>query len=194
METRIYDKKQSDSKSGSRACLTEGELDRLDKLYHSGKLKTEAKNALKCFLFCCETGLRYVDARDLKHYDVYYQMLDGKIQTTIRIIQNKIQKHVVIPLTDKACTFVDKGAQYQKVFRFPTLQVMNWHLCAIAKLAWIDKPVTFHVSRQTFMKRCLSIGMPAELVADLLGHTPARTTKVYAVSNGNAIERRLQCL
>ena len=191
MTTQIYEKKPSDRKSGSRTFLTEGELDRLDKLYHSGKLKTEAKNTLACFLFCCETGLRYVDARDLKHFDVYYQMLDGKIQTTIRIIQNKIQGHVVIPLTDKACTFVDKGAQYQKVFRFPTLQVMNWHLCAIAKLAWIDKPVTFHVARQTFMKRCISIGMPLELISAILGHTSVRTTKVYVAYNGTTMERRL---
>ena len=191
MTTQKYNKNRLNRKSVSRTYLTEGEIDRLDKLYHSGKLKTEAKNALKCFLFCCETGLRYCDARDLKHYDVYYQVVNGKTVASIMIIQDKIQKHLVIPLTDKACKLVDKGPQYQKVFRFPAIQVMNWHLCAIAKLAWIDKPVTFHVARQTFMSRCLSIGIPAEIVSDLLGHTPVKTTKVYAVSNGNTMERRL---
>jgi site-specific recombinase XerD len=48
------------------------------------------------------------------------------------------------------------------------------------EIAGINKELSFHCARHTFATVALTIGIPVEVVADLLGHENLQTTKIYA--------------
>jgi site-specific recombinase XerD len=48
------------------------------------------------------------------------------------------------------------------------------------KEAKINKYMTFHCSRHTFAINSIVLGIPIEVVSDLLGHSDLRTTQIYA--------------
>lgn len=165
---------------GKRDFLTLDELTVLENLYHANTLKTGVQNALKVFLFFCYSGLRYRDAKKLKMADLITEKYNGKDEVIIRIKQNKTGDWVSIPLPGKALKMIGERFNNQTVMNVPCGQVLNRHLKTIADKAGIKKNITFHVARHTFATCGISLGIPVEVISNLLGHTNLRTTMIYA--------------
>jgi len=96
---------------GDRQFLTMEELIVLEELLNGNKLKTNKKNVLKYFLFCCYTGLRFQDLQELRYKDV-------KESSSISVQMIKTKEFVKIPLTEKAKKLIPTGGfDNQKVFK-----------------------------------------------------------------------------
>lgn len=158
---------------GDRQFLNMQELNNLDGLFTSGKLKANKANVLRYFLFCCYTGLRYQDIKELRFKDI-------KEGNSISIQMIKTKEFVKIPLTDKAKKLIP-GCSFdnQKVFKVFTDQPTNRYLKDIIEEAEIKKHISFHCSRHTFATVSKSLGISYDVISKILGHTNLKTTKIY---------------
>lgn len=158
-----------------RACLTVAEIKKLE--------KTKCKHELtkKAFLFSCYTGLRLSDIETLKwehirKQDNYYMLVK---------IQIKTNNEVRVPLSKQAIDilkWIKENNQYKGDFIFPLYSrtiiysdLRNW-----AKCANIEKHITFHVSRVTFVTLSISAGTNLYVISKLCGHKDIKTTQIYA--------------
>lgn len=136
------------------------------------------------FVFCCYTGLAYVDVIKLTP-DNIVEMDKGEFW--VRTFRQKTEAPVNMPLLPKAMEIIRK---YKGNIRseasgtiFPVIsnQKVNAYLKEIADLCGIKKNITFHLARHTFATTVtLSNGVPIETVSRMLGHTKIATTQIYA--------------
>ena len=170
---------------GNREFLRKDELAKLQKLYNIGQLKTNKANVLRYFLFCCYTGLRYQDIKNLKFGDI-------QNNSAISLIMGKTKKPVYIPLIDKAKNLLpDTGFNNQKVFRVLTDQPTNRYLKDIMKAVQINKNISFHCSRHTFATVAKSMGISYDVINAMLGHTDLKTTKIYTKYENEYLEKEM---
>jgi len=136
------------------------------------------------FLFCCYTGLAYVDIKQLKSTDISIG-IDG--EDWIFTERQKTDVETRIPLLPIAKGLVEKYKKHPeceikgKVLPVPSNQKTNAYLKEIADLCGITKTLTSHIARHTFATTItLSNGVPIETVSKMLGHKNLRTTQHYA--------------
>ena len=164
-----------------RRWISNDELERI----MQADMKHASRNFTKdMFVFACFTGISYVDLYHLKHSDIQKQE-DG----SLIIILKRQKTNVVscIPLLPVAQAILDRYRDSRfsgyggKVFRMQTLTGMDAHLKQIAKVAKVDKRLTFHMGRHTFSTTvCLSQGISIETLSRMLGHSSISTTQIYA--------------
>lgn len=126
------------------------------------------------FLFACFTGLRLNDVRTLT-----WDKIENDV---IMLKQHKTKQLVQIPISKNAARFMPPKTGPRVFMDFPTCE--TWYGKKIkqwAKLAGIEKNVSFHVSRHTFATLALNSGDGQDLftVSKLLGHTKITTTQIY---------------
>lgn len=137
------------------------------------------RTAKYIFLFCCETGLRYSDAMDLR-----WEHIDEKM-SAISKVQIKTEREVFIPISNqaKAIMIMYKSEHMDsKGYVFPRIdnQVMNRHLKEIAQMAEIKKNLTTHVARHTFATLLGATGVvSAFTLSELMGHSDIGMTQRY---------------
>lgn len=136
------------------------------------------------FVFCCYTGLAYVDVNQLRRNQIILgidgnQWIDSKRQKTDSSIR--------LPLLPKAKEIMDSYENdyvcKEVGFVLPVLsnQKMNAYLKEIADICGIQIKLTFHIARHTFATTVtLSKGVPLETVSKMLGHKSLRQTQHYA--------------
>lgn len=137
------------------------------------------------FLFCCFTGLAYVDMEKLKQEDIFVGVDGNK---WINCIRQKSKCNARIPLLPAAEKILDKYAkdnqladERDKVLPVKSNQKMNAYLKEIADLCGIKKKLTTHIARHTFATTVtLSNNIPIETVSKMLGHQKISTTQIYA--------------
>jgi site-specific recombinase XerD len=123
------------------------------------------------FILSCYTGLRF---SDVKKFDKKKSItVNNKIKRII-LGTTKTDEIVSIKVTDKIQRILDK-IDKPLLSNFNT----NDHLKTVGKLAEIDQPLNFHLSRHSFAVNSASLGMPIEAVQALLGHRDIRTTAIY---------------
>ncbi len=167
---------------GNRSFLSSEELSKLVELYSLGELTANKQNVLQYFLFCCFTGLRYSDIKDLRFKDIY-QASDGanKKVSIISIDMHKTGKPVRIPMLSDALKLMpETGLDNQKVFRVFANQPTNRYLKEIMEKKEIFKEISFHCARHTFATVALSSGIRIDIIGEILGHRDLKTTKIYA--------------
>lgn len=72
---------------------------------------------------------------------------------------------------------------------------INYALKIIARHCKIDKAISFHQSRHTFVSQlCLSQGVPIESVSRMMGHRNIQTTQRYARVNNEKIGNDMKAL
>ena len=134
-------------------------------------------HSLRIFLFCCYTGLRYRDAHNLMHYDIY----DDNNTYYIYKQAEKNREVIMIPLPDEAVRLYKLYIHEDgRIFYPQRNQVINRNLKHIGFLLKIKKPLTMHVARHTYATLLLNAGVNIEVVSELLGHKKLSTTKIYA--------------
>ena len=161
-----------------RAYLTIDELERLaNKEFSSERLE----RMRDIFLFCCYTGLAYIDVKTLTTENLV-QKADGKWWIVTK--RTKTEVPVNVPLLEVPMRLIKKYEPLRKgnlVFPVYSNQKSNDYLKEIATLCDIHKDVTFHVARHTFATTVtLENGVPIESVSKMLGHTNVQTTQIYA--------------
>ncbi|HET8802993.1 MAG TPA: site-specific integrase, partial [Aequorivita sp.] len=145
------------------------------------ELKTLAEREIKwerlsvvrdMFVFCCYTGLAYVDIQKLTP-DNIVRDIDGNLSILAK--RTKTKTKLVIPLLPPAVAVLDNYANHPKVLNgecvLPVLsnQKSNAYLKEIALLCGIQKNLTTHLARHTFATTVtLTNGVPLETVGKLL--------------------------
>jgi site-specific recombinase XerD len=136
------------------------------------------------FVFCCYTGLSYVDVERLTSEDLATG-IDGEKWIWTR--RQKTDTATRVPLLPPAFAILEKYKNHPLCLRCSKLlpvssnQKMNMYLKEIADACGITKKMTFHTSRHTFATTVtLSNGVPIETVGKMLGHRNLKTTQHYA--------------
>jgi integrase len=148
------------------------EVDEYLKLLNTPCLNEEVREA---FIFCCYTGLRWVDVKALTWFDI------GPDSIRTRLIQAKTGEPVVITMHPISKAILDKrrarynGVDHAKaIFKLPTADGANKLLKQWVRSAEINKSVTWSVARLSFSILLQERMVDTATVALLLGH---RTTK-----------------
>lgn len=160
--------------SGSIVYLNQQELKTLWDYYHSDSCTTVHKIILNPFLFACFTGLRHSDLE---------RVTSKNIKTNNDLVfepykTRDLQKEVVVPLTQKALSLIDKKKP-GPLFRVYSNQKANVRLKEIAEVCNIHKNLSTHVARHTFATQFLERGGKLEVLKELLGHSKIDTTMIY---------------
>lgn len=135
------------------------------------------------FVFCCFTGLSYIDVEKLSNNHIVLNMNGEK---WIKINRSKTDTKSSIPLLPVAERIIKKyNADFNntsdKLLPVISNQKLNLYLKELAFICNIDKKLTFHLSRHTFATTVtLANGVPIESVSKMLGHSSLKTTQVYA--------------
>lgn len=136
------------------------------------------------FVFCCYTGLAYVDVTKLNSDEIGIGD-DGKQWIFTR--RQKTDTPSRIPLLKEALEILEMYKDHPlcrfKKILLPvyTNQRMNSYLKEIADVCGIKKTLTFHMARHTFATTVtLTNGVPLETVSKMLGHRSIVTTQHYA--------------
>lgn len=141
-------------------------------------------NVRDIFLFCCYTGLAYIDIKNLRRSQIV-KGFDG--EQWIITNRQKTETPTRLPLLPQAVEIMDKYEGHPKcrdggyVLPVLTNQKMNAYLKEIADVAGIKKELTFHIARHSFATTItLSNGVPLETVSKMLGHKSIKQTQQYA--------------
>lgn len=132
------------------------------------------------FMFCCFTGLRYIDVSRLKWKHIV-EVGEGKYQ--IELIQQKTKEPVYIPLSANALKWLpERGYDGREnyIYKFRDRSIIYDYLKKWGDAAGIDKHLTFHMSRHTCATLLLYYGTDLYTVSKILGHTSIKTTQIYA--------------
>jgi integrase len=164
-----------------RPFLVEEELNRIiEKTF----LMPRMNQVRDIFIFCCYTGLAYVDVEKLTREEITTG-IDG--EKWIWTSRQKTETATRVPLLPPALEILDRYKDDPQCLikkrLLPVLsnQKMNTYLKEIADACKITKKMTFHTARHTFATTVtLSNGVPIETVGRMLGHKNLKTTQHYA--------------
>ena len=175
---KAYRVKLKDTK---RVFLTKEELQALEVVKLPIKRLEQVRDV---FIFCCYTGLSYVDVEKLTPGHIA-KGHDGELWVSID--RTKTGSPSNLPILSRAFKIIER---YQnnpdlinqgKVLPVISNQRINAYLKELATLAGIEKKLTFHAARHTFATTVtLSNGIPIESVSSMLGHKNFKTTQIYA--------------
>ncbi|ESU19068.1 MULTISPECIES: site-specific integrase [Flavobacterium] len=161
--------------------LTEEEI---QKIYNKKFSNTRLELVKDIFIFCCFTGLAYIDVQQLRK-DHLGIGIDGN--KWIFKNRQKTDTRSKIPLLPIAEELIEKYSDHPKCLNedriLPVLsnQKMNSYLKEIGDVCGIPKEITFHMARHSFATSVtLTNGVPIESVSKMLGHKSLRTTQHYA--------------
>jgi integrase len=165
----------------ARDYLTEEELETMAAKSYSSLRIEQVKDI---FIFCCYTGLAYIDVKQLKRSEII-KGLDG--QQWVYTTRQKTNTASRIPLLAQAMQIIQQYehhpecADLDKILTVLSNQKMNSYLKEIANVCGIIKELTFHIARHTFTTSVtLANGVFIESVSKMLGHKNIRTMQNYA--------------
>jgi len=164
-------------KRTDRGYLTQEEVEIL--LNHTFKQK-HLEKVRDIFVFCCFTGLSYIDVKQLTQDNIRISFDGGQWLMGKR---GKTDVRYNVPLLDIPKQILAKYAGKlpdNRALPVTTNQYSNVYLNEIGKLCGLKKKLTFHLSRHTFATLTLSKGVSIESVSKMLGHTNIQTTQIYA--------------
>jgi len=135
---------------------------------------TASSEVRRAFLFCCVTGLRWIDVNNLKWSNI---RLESK---EMNLSQSKTDEPVFTPLNSTAIKLLqEQGIKEDFVFNLPSHSGANKTLRAWVKRAKIDKKITWHNSRHSFGTNLIFNDVDVLTASKLLGHTSMKHTQRY---------------
>jgi integrase len=136
------------------------------------------------FIFCCYTGLSYIDLCSLRHENIKKH---NDNRTYIEIYRQKSSTPCYIPILKPVEKLIEKYKEHPLVKLKQTLipvytnQRLNVYLKEIADVCDIQKPITTHIGRYTFNT---TIAMEQNISSDvrqkIVGHSTARMNEHYS--------------
>ena len=161
--------------------LTKEEIQALS----SKEIKIERLRQVRdVFIFCCFTGLAYVDIHRLNASEVSVGV-DNELWIFIKRGKTNIPSRIpLLPITQKILNdYKDHPQCIHSGKLLPVLsnQKYNAYLKELADICGISKNLTTHTARHTFATTVtLTNGVPIESVSKMLGHKKLQTTQHYA--------------
>lgn len=153
------------------------------------------------FLFCCLTGLSYIDVKTLCPAHLYKDN-EGKLwihKARVKITTHKESCTCNVPLLEPALVILEKYKNWNSenpegpCFPIPSNQKMNEFLKEIATLCRVNKRLTVHVARHTFATTVtLANDVALQNVSKMLGHSSTRMTQHYARALDNSIMKDMK--
>lgn len=135
------------------------------------------------YIFCCFTGLAFIDVSSLKYTDI--EDKNGKLW--IKKKRQKTKNWFTVPLLEPAIKLMEKYKNDPHciangcVFPVLTNQKMNAYLKEIADMCGIKKNLSTHTARHTFATTVtLANQVSMDVVSKMLGHSNVNMTKRYA--------------
>jgi len=172
--------------------------DEISTIYTKKFVSERLSEVRDIFIFCCFTGLAYIDVKQLKADNIGIG-IDG--QKWIYKKRQKTDTSSNIPILPIAQELLDKYANHPACVNNGTLlpvksnQKMNSYLKEIADVCGVNRKLTFHVARYTFATTVtLSNGVPIESVGKMLGHKNIRMTQHYAKVIDKKVSNDMQAL
>lgn len=172
---------KSKFKKVERIFLTKEELQKLaDKEFEFNRLA----HVRDVFIFCCFTGLAYVDVKQLRKQHIVTG-IDGEKWISIKRQKTNVPSKIpILPMAMKLLNKYENHPQCEEnraVLPVLSNQKMNAYLKEVTDLCGVHKNVTFHIARHTFATTVTLLnGVPIETVSKMLGHTNIKTTQHYA--------------
>lgn len=160
-----------DPKVAKKEFLVKEERQKLWDLLYGGELPGYLQKTLHFFLIACYAGMRESDWSEGRSKNV-----KGKI---LKVSQTKKKGAIVrVPLNKYSKKLIeDLPSHYHKI----TNQRNNNHLKEIMVIAGIDKHITTHCARHTFVVMCLNEAkIPIKVVAEFVDDTVKTLEKHYA--------------
>jgi len=139
------------------------------------------------FVFCCYTGLAYLEMTNLKKEHLI-NGFDGN--KWIQMNREKTSKLISVPLLPRAQFLMNK---YESISEYVlpkfSNQKINSYLKEIAGIVGINKTISHHTARKTFASTVLLYNnVPMEIVSELLGHSSMKITQEYY---GKVVQKRV---
>lgn len=137
------------------------------------------QNIKRAFLFCCYTGIRFCDVKELTFGNVDYS------NRLLKFVQSKTEGHsaaagVVIPLWETTLTLIgERGETEAKIFPLPSYELCCRYVKMWVKRAGIDKHISWHCARHSFATNLAINGNDAETIRSLMGHASLSMTMRY---------------
>jgi len=160
--------------------LTQREIDIIYKKEFSIK---RLEQVSRVFIFCCYTGLAYVDVKLLNENNIVKDM-DG--DSWIKINRKKTNTISKIPILPIAQEILDKYRDDPLVLNsgklLPVLsnQKMNAYLKEIGDVCGVKTQLTSHLARHSFATTiALTNGLPIETLSKIMGHKTLNMTLHY---------------
>ena len=134
------------------------------------------------FIFCCFTGISYIDLKNLRKENIVKNPVDGSLWIHTHRQKTGVAENVkLMPLPLEILKKYDGLCEDDHVFAVPNFTSISSRLNTVAKLCGIKKHLTWHMSRHTMATVvCLANGMPLEVVSSVLGHKSIESTQIYA--------------
>ena len=167
----------------------------------------ESELARLMFVFSCFTGLAIADMENLE-YSHIQTAADG--QRYIRKERQKTKVEFVVPLHPIAetiishCRNAQAGNEEQQAVKEKgdslvfqphcSRSVMGKNLSIVGKACGIRQRLSYHMARHTFGTMCLSVGIPIESIAKMMGHASISSTQIYAQVTDNKISKDMDRL
>ena len=134
----------------------------------------------RAFLFSCHSGLRWCDIKQLKYENIDYS------RNLLRITQQKVSSHsssavLFLNLNNSAMRIIGSQTSDKKglIFTLPSharaLRIIkDW-----TQTAGINKHISFHCARHTFITMLIDNGAGIKTAASLAGYSSTRHTEKY---------------
>lgn len=124
------------------------------------------------FIFCCYTGLAYIDYKKLC---LFGKLIEFEGMKWIMDSRVKSKSSFKVPLLPRAEDILNKyqGKFLEQGSLLPlkSNQKFNLHFKEIAEKAAIDKPVTFHMARHTFATTItMANGVDISTISQMMGN------------------------
>lgn len=170
--------------------LRKEELRKLEKM----KVDGTKRHVLDAFLFCCYTGLRYSDFKQLRKEHIVKQggrtwIVADSVKTGVRI---KIPLSILFG--GKGMEILESYGSIDKLTRLGRNSDMNRVLNKVWEQSGIKKRFTFHTARHTCASILVNEGVSMASVQKLLGHTSVKTTQIYSEIIDDTLIRELSKL
>ena len=163
--------------------LEEEEVKRLYLLLNNVEESSSLYRVLVMYLFSCSAGIRIGDALAVKWGDL--DVRKDPVVLGIRMQKGKKPLYVpLFPMAEEMLEFATEGdlnnvEKENHIFHQYDKQAINETLRKLAKMADIDKHLTYHSSRRTFATLASAKGVALQDLKQYMGHSSSKTTERY---------------
>ena len=158
----------------------------------NARLEGTMEQVRDAFLFCCYTGLRFSDFKQLESQHIS----ETNGGCWLRIKTEKTGYYVQIPLhlifKGKALEILHRYASVERFTHIGNNASVNRQLAELQKKLGIGTRITFHVARHTCATLLCHQGVPITTIQKILGHSSVTTTQVYSEVMAETIVRDLE--